>query len=287
VSARTDSQPAPVLVPVNGPAALAGGWRRFWDLLWLMAVSDFRKAYFETVLGYAWSLLRPLLLFGVLLAVFTQVFRVGSDEIEHYPVFLLLNIVLFSFFQEATMGATTAVVAREGIVRKTQFPRLVIPMSIVLTGLFNLGMNLIAVFIFALAFGVSPEWTWLLFPFLVLLLVTLTSAVSTYLSALYVRRRDVAIIWGVAATALFYGSAVLYPVSIVPDGLLRDIIFCNPIVPILVQANKWVIDNGADSAVTAGGGWDVLIAPTAIFIVTCLTAVWFFNREAPRVAEEL
>jgi ABC-2 type transport system permease protein len=285
VSVRTED--APVLVPVKGPAALAGGWRRFWDLLWLMAVSDFKKAYFETVLGYAWSLLRPLLLFGVLLAVFTQVFRVGSDEIEHYPVFLLLNIVLFGFFQEATLGATTAVVAREGIVRKTQFPRLVIPMSIVLTGLFNLGMNLIAVFVFALAFGVDPTWTWLLFPLLVLLLVMLTSAVSTYLSALYVRRRDVAIIWGVAATALFYGSAVLYPVSIVPDGLLRDVIFCNPLVPILVQANKWVIDNGADSAAVAAGGWEHLIAPIAIFVAICVTAVWFFNREAPRVAEEL
>ncbi len=202
-------------------------------------------------------------------------------------MFLLLNIVLFSFFQEATLGATTAVVAREGIVRKTQFPRLVIPMSIVLTGVFNLGMNLIAVFIFALAFGVEPTWTWLLFPVILLLLVTLTSAVSTYLSALYVRRRDVAIIWSVAATALFYGSAVLYPISIVPDGLLRDIIFCNPLVPLLVQTNKWIIDSTAESAVTAAGGWEFLIAPIAIFVAICVTAVWFFNREAPRVAEEL
>lgn len=272
---------------VQGPAAISGGWRRFFDLLWLMAVSDFKKAYFETVLGYAWSLLRPLLLFGVLLAVFTQIFRVGSDQVEHYPVFLLLNIVLFSFFQESTLAATTAVVAREGIVRKTQFPRLVIPMSIVLTGMFNLGMNLIAVLIFALAFGVDPLWTWLLFPVVLLLLVTLTSAVSTYLSALYVRRRDVAIIWSVAATALFYGSAVLYPVSIVPEGLLRDIIFCNPLVPLLVQTNKWIIDPDAPSAVTAAGGWEYLIAPTVIFVVICMTAVWFFDREAPHVAEEL
>ena len=101
-----------------------------------------QKAFFGTALGYAWSLLRPLLLFGVLLIVFTQVFRVGSSSIEHYPVFLLTNIVLFTFFQEATMVATTSVAAREGIVRKTQFPRLVIPMSIVLTSSFNLGMNI-------------------------------------------------------------------------------------------------------------------------------------------------
>lgn len=275
------------LRPVNGPSALAGGWQRFADLLVLMAVSNFKKAYFETVLGYAWSLLRPLMLFGVLLVVFTKIFRVGSGDIDHYEVFLLLNIVLFTFFQEATIIATTAVVASEGIVRKTQFPRLVIPMSIVLTSFFNLCMNLIAVFIFALAFGVPPTWTWLLLPVSLLLLVTITSAAATYLSALYVRRRDVAIIWSVGATALFYGSAVLYPVSIVPEGLLRDVLFCNPLVPLFVQTNKWIVDPGADSAVTAAGGWEYLIPPAAIFVAVCAAAIWFFNREAPRVAEEL
>lgn len=281
------STAATELREVRGPSALGGGWRRFRDLLLLISVADFKKAYFETFLGYVWSLLRPLMLFGVLLVVFTQIFRVGSGFVAHYPVFLLLNIVLFSFFQEATTGATTSVVAQEGIVRKTQFPRLVIPMSIVLTSLFNLGTNMIAVLIFALAFGVLPSWTWLLFPLLLLALIILTSAVSTYLSALYVRRRDVAIIWSVTATALFYGSTVLYPISIVPEGNLRDIIFFNPLVPLLVQTNKWVIDSTADSAVTASGGWAHLIPAVVIFVGVCVSAVWFFNREAPRVAEEL
>jgi len=280
------SEGAP-LRTVHGPGALGGGRKRFFDLLYLMAVSDFRKAYFETVLGYAWSLLRPLMLFGVLLVVFTKIFRVGSADVEHYEVFLLLNIVLFSFFQEATTVATNSVVAQEGIVRKTQFPRLVIPMSIVLTSFFNLGMNLIAVLIFALAFGVYPIWTWLLFPVVLLVLVILTSAVATFLSALYVRRRDVAIIWSVTATALFYGSAILYPIDIVPEGLLRDVIFFNPLVPLFVQTNKWIIDSGADSAVTAAGGWELLVPPVLIFVGVCVAAVWFFNREAPRVAEEL
>lgn len=275
------------LRPVNGPGALGGGWRRFRDLLILIAVSDFKKAYFETVLGYAWSLLRPLMLFGVLLVVFTEVFRIGEAGVEHYEVFLLLNIVLFTFFQEATTGATTAVVAHEGIVRKTQFPRLVIPMSIVLTAFFNLGMNLVAVLIFTLVFGVTPMWTWLLFPVLLAALLILTAAVSTYLSALYVRRRDVSIIWSVLATALFYGSAVLYPITIVPEGTLRFVLFCNPLVPIFVQANHWLIDSGAPTAVEAAGSWTQLLIPAAVFVGICVLAVWFFHREAPRVAEEL
>ena len=129
-----------------------------------MAVTEFKRAYFGTVLGYLWSLMRPLMLFGVLLFVFTKVFRIGSEQVEHYPVLLLLGIVLFTFFQESTTNAVTSVVAQEGIVRKTQFPRLVIPLATVLTGAFNLGLNLVVVFVFILAFGVDPTWTWLLLP---------------------------------------------------------------------------------------------------------------------------
>lgn len=271
---------------VRGPSALGGGRRRFGELLVLMATTDFKKTFFGTVLGYAWSLLRPLLTFAVLLVVFTRILRIGS-QIDNYPMFLLFNIVFFGFFQESTMTGTTAVVARESIVRKTQFPRLVIPLAAVLTGLMNLGMNLIAVVIFFFFFGVEPMWSWLLFPVLLGLMLVLTAAVATLLSALYVRRRDVGIIWGVLSMALFYGSAVLIPISFVPEGLLRDVMFINPLVPIMVQAHEWIIDPNAQSAVAAAGGWLNLVPAVVVFVGTCIWSVHFFNREAPRVAEEL
>ena len=157
---------------VRGPSALGGGWRRFGELLYLLSVTEFKRTYFGTVLGYLWSLLRPLLLFAVLLFVFTKIFRLGS-QVPHYPVLLLFNVVLFGFFSESTQAAVTSVVSQESVVRKTQFPRLVIPLSVVLTSLFNLGMNLIVVLVFLLAFGVSPTWTWLLFPLIVVAAVRL------------------------------------------------------------------------------------------------------------------
>ncbi len=184
------------LHPVRGPAALGGGARRFFELLWLMAVTEFKRTYFGTVLGYLWSLLRPLVLFAVLLFVFTKIFRLGSD-VENYPVLLLFNIVVYNFFQEATTQAVTSVVAQEGVVRKTQFPRLVIPLSVVLTALMHLGLNLIAVFGFILAYGVDPRWTWLLLPAVLIPLMLLTTCVAMLLSALYVRARDVHPIWEV------------------------------------------------------------------------------------------
>ncbi len=275
----------PELQDVAGPSALGGGARRFFDLLYLISVNDFKKTYFGTVLGYFWSLLRPLALFAVLLFVFTKIFRVGSG-VEFYPVLLLFNIVLISFFQEATLGSVMSVVNQESVVRKTHFPRLVIPLATVLTSLFNFCTNMVAVAIFMVAFGVAIVWTWLLFPLIVISIFVLTLGVAMLLSSLYVRFRDVGIIWGVVVTALFYGTPVLYPLSIVPPQY-HDIILANPLTPIFVEARHWIIDPSAPSAVEAAGGLINLLPAFLIYVTVCVLGVWVFTREAPRIAEEL
>jgi ABC-2 type transport system permease protein len=286
MSGKVEGQPP--LRLVQGPSALGGGRRRFFDLLWLMAVTEFKRVYFGTVLGYLWSLIRPLMLFGTLLFVFTQVFRVGSDEVEHYAVLLLLGIVLFTFFQESTTIAVTSVVAQEGVVRKTQFPRLVIPVSTVITGVFNLGLNLIIVLAFIFAFGVDPTWTWLLFPFLVAALFLLTVAVGMALSVLYVRFRDVAIIWAVLTQMLFYATPILYPVTFKGSETFERLMMVNPLAVIIEQVRVWVLNESqAPTAVEAANGWLGLLPAAAIFVGVCLFGIWMFNREAPRIAEDL
>jgi len=278
--------PAP-LREVHGPSALGGGSRRFFDLLWLMSVTEFKRVYFGTVLGYVWSLVRPLALFGVLLFVFTKVFKIGSETAEHYPVLLLMGIVMFTFFQESTTEGVTSVVAQEGVVRKTQFPRLVIPLATVVTGLFNFGLNLVIVLGFLLAFGVTPTWTWLLFPFVVLFLFAFTAAVSMLLSVLYVRFRDVAIIWMVLAQALFYATPVLYPVEAFKNETYEHLLMINPLAVIFEQARVWVLEPHAPTAVEAAGGWLGLLPAAAIFAGVLAIGAWTFNRQAPRIAEDL
>jgi ABC-2 type transport system permease protein len=283
-------KPAPVsqLREVRGPSALGGGSRRFFDLLWLTSVTEFKRVYFGTVLGYLWSLIRPLMLFGVLLFVFTQVFKVGSNKVEHYPVFLLLGIVLFTFFQESTTNSVTSVVAQEGVVRKTQFPRLVIPISTVLTGIFNLGLNLLIVLVFLFAFGVDPVWTWLLFPVALALLFAFTAAISMALSVLYVRFRDIAIIWTVVAQVLFYATPILYPVNFKENPTYEHLMMINPLAVIFEQVRVWILaEPQAPSIVEAAGGWLGLLPAAIIFVAVCAGGAWIFNRDAPRVAEEL
>jgi ABC-2 type transport system permease protein len=253
-----------------------------------MSVTEFKRAYFGTVFGYLWSLMRPLMLFGVLLFVFTKIFRVGSG-LPYYPVLLLLGIVLFTFFQEATQTAVTSVVAQEGVVRKTQFPRLVIPLATVLTALFNLCLNLIVVFVFILAWGVEPAWTWLLFPFALATLFVFTAAMSMMLSVLYVRFRDVAIIWTVLAQMLFYGTPILYPLG--EHGLgnpsIERVLMINPLAVIFEQVRVWTLEPAAPTAAEAAGGALHLLPALAIFITVCVFGTWIFNREAPRIAEDL
>jgi ABC-2 type transport system permease protein len=269
---------------VRGPSALGGGWRRAVELLYLLATIEFKRKYFDTALGYVWSLARPLVTFAVLLAVFTQVFRIGSD-VPHYPVLLLFNIVLFSFFQEATDMAVSSITSQEAVVRKTQFPRLVIPLSVVLTSAFNLGPNLLVVLVFMLAFGIDPMWTWLLFPVVLVLVFVLTTAVGMILSSLYPRFRDMGIIWSVLVTVLFYATPVLYPLEKVDSGLAH-VIALSPLTPLFELARKWMIDPTAPGPIATTGGATVAIA-AAVYVVICVFAVWIFNREAPRIAEEL
>jgi ABC-2 type transport system permease protein len=276
----------PELAPVPGPSPVAGGARRFVTLLWVMAVTEFKLTFHGTLLGYAWSLVRPLLMFGVLLAVFTQVIRFG-DSVQDYPALLLLNVMLFTLFAEATQRAVTSVTSREQIVRKAQFPRLVIPLSIVLTEVLDLGLNLIAVFIFILAYGVDPMWTWLLIPVVVLALLVVTVAVSMIVSALYPRFRDVLLIWTVLSAVLFYATPVLYPIGVAPERF-RHILQLNPLTPIFEQTQKWVIDPNAPGALGATKGSEWLLGVSfAVLVALCAAAFWIFNREAPRIAEEL
>jgi ABC-2 type transport system permease protein len=271
-----------------GPAAIEDDARRFFSLTWTLATTDFKLRYFGSVLGYAWSLMRPLLFFGILYVVFTQVFSLGK-HVPHYPVYLLTSIILWTFFLETTSNNVQSLLAREGLLRKMRFPRLVIPLSVALTALFNLGMNMIAVLIFALANGVYPKWSWLQMPVLVLLLAILAVGVGMLLSSLYVRYRDIQPIWDVVTQGLFYASPVIYTAAQY-KGFVH-IAVLNPIAAILTQMHAaWIGSTPGYSvhgaAEALGGGARILIPLGLIFVIFVL-GFWVFNREAPLVAENL
>jgi ABC-2 type transport system permease protein len=278
----------PELRRISGPSALGGGGRRFINLTWLVATTDFKLTYFGSVLGYIWSFAQPLLFFGVLYLVFGVVLANTFVKVADFPVLLLMNIVLFNFFQGATGTAVSSVVVRENLVRKMHFPRLVIPLAVVCTAAMQLVLNLLVVLLFMLIYGLQPRLTWLLMPVIALLFFVLSCGVAMLLSALYVRYRDVAPIWGVISQALFYASPVFITIdSIEQHGqTITRFYMCNPLAAILQQARHWIIGNSPSTAEVMGGyGW--VLIPTAIGIAICVLGFYVFHREAPRIAEEL
>jgi ABC-2 type transport system permease protein len=269
----------------RGPSALGDDLRRFVALTWTLAVTDFKLRFFGSALGYVWTLMRPLLLFGVLYVVFTEIVRFGGD-VKHYPVYLLMAIVLFTYFSETTARGVTSLIERENLLRKVRFPRLVIPLSVALHALFNLGLNLIVVFVFILASGIEPRLEWLGLLPLVVLLVLFATGVTMLLSALYVRYRDMQPIWEVVLQMLFYASPVIYVTSTFPDSVEREAM-TNPLTAIFTEARYLLIDPTAPSAAEAIGGTARLLIPLFVVVFSFLLGLWVFMREAPRIAEEL
>jgi ABC-2 type transport system permease protein len=207
--------------------------------------------------------------------------------VTFYPVVLLSNIVLYTFFLEGT-GAVSSLVDRESLVRKIQFPRAAVPVAVVLTAAFNLTLNMVVVLGFALASGVRPHWSWLQAPLLLAALALLVTGLAMLLSALYVRYRDVKPIWEVVLQLLFYATPVIYAIETIDaPETLRQLLMLSPLAAILQQFRHAVIDPGAPSAAAAAGGAAWLLVPAGITAGLLVLGWIVFRRAAPRIAEEL
>jgi ABC-2 type transport system permease protein len=276
----------PALEPAHhhGPSAFGNDLRRFVNLTLTLAMTDFKLRYFGSALGYLWSLVRPVLFFGVLYVVYTKILHL-STGIAHYPVYLLTAIMLWTFFVETTTSCVQCLLAREGLLRKIRFPRLAIPLAVSLTALFTLATNFIAVLAFALVSGISPRVTWLELPVLVVLLAIFAVGTGMLLSALYVRFRDIQPIWEVITQILFYGSPIIYVAAKFKGAV--HLALCNPLAAIFTQMGHAFIDPTAHSAAVYIGGSVRLLIPLGITAFTFALGLWFFNREAPRIAERL
>jgi ABC-2 type transport system permease protein len=265
------------------PTVFGDDANRFWSLTWTLAFTEFRLRFYGSALGIAWSLFRPFLFFGVIYIVFSEVADFDA-KIPNYPVVVLFGMVLFNYFAETTGGCMVSLQNRENLLRKIRFPRMVIPLSVAVTALLNLGMTLIPVFVFALASGVTPRWSWLAFPPLLLALIVLSVGTGMLLAALYPRFRDIAPIWDVTSQIAFYLSPVLYAVTLVPSQH-RDIYLLNPLASLFTQVQHSVVDT---DLIAPGDeiGW-LLLVPSAMIVGVFILGVWVFNREAPKVAERL
>ena len=275
---------------VVGPTAFGQDWRRFWRLSWTLAVTDFKLRFFGSVLGYLWQLMRPLMLFSVIYIVFAEILKVGGDQ-PFFGVAMLLGVVIFQFFTDATSAAVQALVMRENLVRKIDFPRMAVPAACVIEALMNFLLNLIPVFLFLMLAGGQVYLRWLELPLVIALVLVFTAGCSMLLSALYVRYRDVKPIWDVVMQALFYATPILYSLSVVIDKVgitAARILLISPLGSAIQQARHAVISpQYASPSQVFGGGTISILIPISVAVVTFAVGLVVFVRAAPRVAEEL
>lgn len=241
-----------------------------------MVSTDFKVRYQGSILGYFWSLLKPLFLFAILYVVFTYIIPLGKD-VEHYPVYLLLGIVLWNFFTEATMIGASSVVARGDLIRKISIPRYLVVISSSVSALINLFLSLVVVFIFALLNGITPSLSWLLIIPLIVEIFAFALGVSFFLSAAYVKFRDVIYIWEIVLQAGFYASAIIYPLTLVPAHLQKWF-FINPIVQIIQDARFAVATDTTITLWSTVQSWAVIVPFVVILAVTFAGAMLFKSR---------
>jgi ABC-2 type transport system permease protein len=248
--------------------------------------TDFKLRYQGSVLGYTWSLLRPLLIFVILYVVFVRFLKVGSDT-PHFPVYLLLGIVIWNFFNEMTVQSTTSIVGRGDLIRKIRIPRWIIVLSSSLSALINLGLNLIVVSVFMIISRVGILDTLPLLAFVLLEAYLCALGISLFLSALFVKFRDVSYIWEVALQAGFYLTPVLYPLSRITNVTLQKLLLLNPMAQVIQDARYVAITHDTLTIAKVFNGGYYMFIPFILIGLILAGGLWYFKRESKYFAENI
>jgi ABC-2 type transport system permease protein len=248
--------------------------------------TDFKLRYQGSVLGYAWSLLKPLLLFAILYVVFVRFLRIGGD-VEHFPIYLLLGIVLWNFFAEMTSQCLSSIVGRGELIRKISIPRWIIILSSSVSALINFGLNLLVVAVFMFFNDVDVRSSILLLPALVLEIYLFGLGISLILATLFVKFRDIAYIWEVILQAGFYLTPILYPLSMITNLSLQKLILLNPMAQAIQDARFVTVtrETLTSSAIFGGGSYKYI--PFIIVAVVLVAGLLFFKKESKYFAENI
>jgi ABC-2 type transport system permease protein len=281
VTTTTTSATKAVRIHAGTPTAA-----RLLVLIRALTFTEFRLRYAGSIFGYFWSLARPLLLFGVLYVAFARVLKFGAG-VDNYPLLLLVALVLWSYFLETTSAAMGVLVARADVLRKIAIPLIVLPVSVSLTALLGLLLNLVAIAVFLFVGGITPTFAWLWFPLLLLELYAFTLGVSLILSALFVPFRDMGDIWSVLSQTIFYGTPIIYPVTLVvglAPGWVTPIM-CNPMAQIIYQSQSVLIGGHRPITEFLEGWW--IAVPYLVVAITFIGGLLLYRHRSASLTERL
>lgn len=259
-------------------------------LLYELVKTDFKLRYQGSFLGILWSVLKPLMLFAVMYTVFVR-FLKFTDGTPQYPIVLLLGISLWSFFTEATSVGMNSIVGRGDILRKINFPKYIIILSAMATSLISLAINLVVVIIFALFSGIEFTSLALLTPLNILQFFLLAFGISLFLSALFVKYRDISHIWDVVIQILFYSMPIIYPLTLVENikvfGIeAQQLMLLNPVAQIIQDIRHNLISpTTVPTTWSTVDSWYLAIIPVVLTVIILIIGAWYFAKNSKKFAE--
>jgi len=254
------------------------------NLIRELSITQFKLKYTGSALGYIWSLIKPLMLFGIMFLVFSVLLKAGVGT-YNFPVQLLVAIVLWTFFIEATTTAMNAIAGAGGLIRKAYFPRWILVIASTASASLSFTINTVLVLIVTFALGqLDLSWRSLLAPLYYIELGVFVLGLSLLLSALFVFFRDLGHIWEILTLVLFYGSAIIFPFNRIPAHL-RDLAGLNPMAQIVEDLRHALVDSRIPSMEALIG--PLVVIPIVISVMTFVLGLVVFTRLTPRFAEEL
>lgn len=237
---------------------------------------DFKLRFNSSVLGFAWSLLNPLLMLTVLFIVFSVLLK---SPVKHYSLFVLLGIISWNFFSIGTMNGMVSVLNKASLIKKVNFKKEILVFASCLTSFYCFLLNLVVFFIMMLISGVQFQLTNLYYLISLLSLFIQTLGISFFLSAFYTKFRDLNEIWSVLLQAGFFLAPIIYPISLIPESYIR-FYFLNPFSRILTESRKLLISNTPTTVRFVG---ITFIMSLIIFLVGYIV----FKLREPKMVEEL
>ncbi len=256
----------------------------FWNhryALYNLVLKDFRVRYRNMSLGFLWSVINPLVMLGVLVFVFTFVFKVHREPF--FPVVLLVGLVLYNFMSLCLNTATTCIQDNSSIVKKIIFPRTIIPISVVLSQLIHLLIQLGLVLIFMLIFRVPPKLTMFWLPLILLVEIVFITGAALILSCLNVYFRDIRYLVESALTVFFWFTPIFYSLKIANKNLphwLYQIYILNPLAGCIASARNVLLRNAAPDS-------DAMLAATVVALVTFVFGLFLFSKLHKQFADNI
>jgi ABC-2 type transport system permease protein len=250
------------------------------ELIWLLAKTDFKLRYQGSVLGYVWAILKPLALFAVLNFVFSSMFNMRGAGNEYYSLELLTGILLFNFFSEGTMSGLMSLVSKGQLVTKIYMPRWILVLASTLNSFFIFLTNIIVLAIFFIIKGKMPSIEGvLMFLGFTVLLYMLVVAFSFLAAPLYVRFRDLSMIWEVLLSIIMYASPIIYPLTLVPAHI-QKLLLLSPVGFLIYFAKQGLISNHFPTAVQG-------LCFAGLIILVLFLSILLFRKTSRVIAEYL